>query len=369
MPQKKNDRSNLNFTRLLYQDYAWGPLYNKNDGKTIPGIDNNSKIYIDQSLKIMNLSPLQLRGKKVFNIGTGREAKVFAKYGASVFHLDLGKKTVDELKIWTKKNKKDIQTFSGDINIFDLGINKFDIIFLSGVYQHLKNPARCLIKFINSLKKNGLMYLGFYRSGEFKYFIVDAMRYLISKKHFHKVKNINSIIHCFAQINHFQSSRVLDDLFVPYKHNFHPKDIIKDIKTLGANVFHSDGDLRDYNHESKNYFTIGFDRIYIKKVKNKIFKPSILKKLKTQKGKNQIKDIKYKEKIIKENIKLIKLIKKKDNQNLINSYYLICLAISMYQFTRPFKLNKSYYYDEVIKNGRHKTLNLLLRNFLKNITK
>ena len=368
MPQKKNERSKLNFTKLLYQDFAWGPLYKKKDGKRIKGIDNNSKKYIDDSLKTMKLSPRQLRGKKVFNIGTGREAKVFANYGASVVHLDLGKKTVDELKIWVKKNKKDIQTFSADINNFDLGIEKFDIIFLSGIYQHLENPAKCLIKFINSLKKNGLMYLGFYRSGEFKYFIVDAIRHLISKKLFYKVRNINSITHCFGQKNHFQSSRVMDDFFVPYKHNFHPKDIIKDIKTLGASVLHSDKDLRDYNHESPNYFTIGFDRIYIKKRNNKISKPSILKQLKTQKGKNQLLDINYKEKIIKENIKLIKLIKKRNNQNLINSYYLICLAISMYQFTRPYNLKKSYYYDEVIKNGRHKTLNLLLRNFLKNIT-
>ncbi len=69
--------------------------------------------------------------------------------------------------------------------------------------------------------------------------------------------------------------------------------------------------------------------------------------------------------MIKENIKLLKSIKRKYSQNLINDYDIICLAISMYQFTRPFDLKKSHYYSEVIKKGRHKTLNFLLKNFLK----
>ena len=363
------NKSALNFTRNIYQKLAWGPLYKTKDGKVTESTDNNSQKYIKESLKIMKLSQNQLKNKKVFNIGTGREAKVFANYGASVVHVDLGKDTVTELKKWKKKNKKDIQTFSADINNFDLGIEKFDIIFLSGIYQHLENPAKCLIKFINALKKNGLMYMGFYRSGEFKYFIVDAIRFLINKKQLNKIRNINSIIHCFCQLNHYQSSRVMDDFFVPYKHNFHPKDILKDIKTLGAEPFYYENDLRDYNHESPNYFTIGFDRIYITKKNNFISKLSILKKLKTKVGKNQLFDINYKEKMIKENIKLLKLIKRKYNQYLINDYDIICLAISMYQFTRPFNPKKSDYYTEVLKEGRHKTLNLLLKNFTKNFIK
>ena len=40
----------------------------------------------------------------------------------------------------------------------------------------------------------------------------------------------------------------MDDFFIP-KHNFHPKDIIHDIKVLGGEVYYFDGDLRDYNHE------------------------------------------------------------------------------------------------------------------------
>ena len=78
----------------------------------------------------------------------------------------------------TDINSKNVKSISGNIEKINLGENKFDIIFLAGIYQHLQNPAFCLSKFINSLKTNGKMYMGFYRSGEFKYFIVDAIRHI-----------------------------------------------------------------------------------------------------------------------------------------------------------------------------------------------
>ena len=353
----------IKFTRFLYQDISWGPLYKKEDGKILKNLDNNAEKYIKESLRIMNISPKQLKNKNIFNIGTGREAKVFAKFGAKVTHVDLGSQTVKEIKRWNKINKKKIKTFSADINYFDLGQKKFDIIFLAGIYQHLENPAFCLIKFLNALKKNGLMYLGFYRTGEFKYFIVDSIRYLINKKLFSKIRNMNAIIHCFGTLNHYQSSRIMDDFYVPFKHNFHPKDIIHDIKKLGGKIHYFDNDMREYNHESKKYFTIGGDRIYIKKDKDILKNKSVLKKLRTTKGKNQLFGVKYKEKIINENIKIIKMIKRRYEKKLIDNYCLISLVISMYQFTRPFDMDKSYYYQEAISNGRHKSLNLLLKNF------
>ena len=370
----KKNKSNISlkkdkFTEFLYQKLAWGPLYKKADGKVIENLDNNSEKYIKKSLKIMKISPKSLKNKTVFNIGTGREAKVFAKYGALVTHLDIGKETVKEVKRWNKKTKKKIKTFSGDINDFNLGLKKFDIIFLAGVYQHLKNPAYCLIKFLNALKVNGIMYLGFYRTGEFKYFIVDTIRYLVNKKLLPKIRELNSIIYCTGHLNHYQSSRVMDDFFVPYKHNFHPRDVIHDIKKLGGEILYFDNDMREYNHESKNYFTIGGDRIYIKKKKDSLNQSSKLRNLKTTKGLNQIFDVKYKEKIINKNINLIKKIKKQYDNKFFDDDCIICLALSLYQLTRPYDLDKSLYYNESIKVGRHKKLNELLKNFVLNFDK
>ena len=46
----------------------------------------------------------------------------------------------------------------GDILDLDIGENKFDIIYLNGIYQHIEKPALALWKFIKSLK-NGLMWV------------------------------------------------------------------------------------------------------------------------------------------------------------------------------------------------------------------
>ena len=169
-------------TDFIYQELAWGPIYKIKDGNYVTNMDNKSEVYIRQSLKIMKIKLKDLKNKKVFNIGTGRESRFFAKYGADVTHIDIGKKTVKQINLWAKKNKKKVYSFSADIKNADIGVNKYDIIFLSGIYQHINKPAHALIKLINSLKINGKMYMGFYRSGEFKYFIVDAIRYLIKKK-------------------------------------------------------------------------------------------------------------------------------------------------------------------------------------------
>ncbi len=364
-------------TRYIYQDLSWGPLFRFKDGKVIDNADNNAEKYINDSLKIMKIKPSELKNKAVFNIGTGRESRYFAEQGANVTHIDIAKDSSDELNNWAKKNKMKVSSSFGDILDLDIGENKFDIIYLNGIYQHIEKPALALWKFIKSLKKNGLMYMGFYRSGEFKFFIVDAIRYLIDFSMINLVRDINSIMNTFNNLNHYNSTRVMDDFFIPKKHNFHPKDIIHDIKVLGGEVYYFDGDLRDYNHEIEKkkirhhkdagYFSIGGDRIYVTKKKNNILKKHpIIKKLKTLKGRDQIFDVKYKDKLINDNIELLKKIKILKDSGFINHIQIACLCIGMHQFTRPFIFEESFYYQETLRNGRHKSLNKYLNSFINN---
>ena len=364
------DKEYKKLTTLIYEDLAWGPLYIKKDGEVIKNADNNAEKYINDSLKILSLNKKELKGKKIFNIGTGRESRFFAFNGAEVFHLDIGEASVKEIKEWAKKNKLNVHSEHGNILEKEIGENKFDLIFLSGIYQHIEKPAHALVKFINALKPEGQMYMGFYRSGEFKYFIVDAIRYLVSYSMMSEIRDINSILFSFAENNHYQSSRVMDDFFVPKKHNFHPNDIIHDIKLLGGEVLHFDNDLRDYNHDGSDYFSIGGDRIYITKKKAKVTKiKDIEKKLKTIKGKNQLLEVDYKEKIIIQNINLIKKIKLLFDTGFISKTSLACLAIGLYQFTRPFVFEESYYFNETKRSGRHEVINKYLINFLNNHSK
>lgn len=365
----KKIKENLEYselTSLIYNDLSWGPLYRKKDGNIIENTDNQAAKYILDSLKIMEINKEDLKGKKVFNIGTGRETRFFAENGAIVTHLDVTPDSVSELREWSKKHNYQVSSSCNDIADAEIGDNHYDIIFLSGIYQHIKTPAYSLVKFINALKPGGLMYMGFYRSGEFKYFIVDAIRYLVEKKMMSKIRELNSILFTLGELNHYQSARVMDDFFVPRKHNFHPKDIIHDIEILGGSVHYFDGDLRDYNHEGKDYFSIGGDRIYITKMnqtKNKL--DDVKDKLITIKGRDQLFEVDYKDEIILENLGLIKKIRTLFETGFVSSDNLIALSVGLYQFTRPFNFDQSYYM-QLSMEGRHKTINKYLKNFLKN---
>lgn len=362
--------NDTNLTSFIYEDLSWGNLYRVNDGSVKNYKDNNSEKYILESLRVMNIKPKALKGMKVFNVGSGREARYFASNGALVTHLDITKKSGNELKKWAFKNSIEITTINGDITKVEIGENNYDLIFLAGIYQHLNNPALVLVKLMNSLNKNGLMYLGFYRSGEFKYFIVDAIRYIISSKMMSMIRNMNAILFTFSNFEHYQSARVMDDFFVPLKHNFHPIDIIHDVKLLKGDIYYFDGDLREYNHESDEYFSIGGDRIYIKKKHKKIFNINNVKeKLKTIYGKNQLFDVSYKEEIINENIELISKIRILNKNGFISDINVATLAIGLYQFTRPHNFKKNYFLEKTKKLGRHCALNKYLKNFLSSFYK
>lgn len=376
-----NLKNYKDLTRFIYQDLSWGPLFRKTDGEVISNADNNAEKYIKESLDIMKIKVSDLKDKTVFNIGTGRESRYFAENGANVFHVDIAKDSSDALNKWGKDNKKKVYSQFGDILDVDIGENKYDIIYLNGIYQHIEKPAHALVKLINSLKPNGIMYMGFYRSGEYKFFIVDAIRHLLDFSMIRNVREINTILFTFNKLNHYNSTRVMDDFFIPKKHNFHPKDVIHDLELIGGDIFYFDGDLRDYVHEielnsdkktyhqDKGYFSIGGDRIYITKKHDNIKDlESIGSQLKTIKGRDQIFEVKYKEEIINENIEMIKKIRILKDSGFLSNIQIACLAIGLHQFTRPFIFEQSYYYQESLKTGRHKALKEYLKNFLESFS-
>ena len=132
-------------------------------------------------------------------------------------------------------------------------------------------------------------------------------------------------------------------------------------------LFHFDNDLRDYCHDNKTYFSVGGDRIYITKKSDTINKIRNVKdRLKTKKGKHQLRDVKYKDKNILKNIDTIYKIKKKFEEGLISEDNIILFCIGLYQFTRPCNLEESHYYQESLRVGRIKMLGIYLERFLKN---
>ena len=147
--KKKYTSTNVdykNLTKLIYQELSWLPLYIKQDGKVIRNADNNAEKYITDSLKIMKLKTKDLKNKKVFNIGTGRESRFFASHGADVTHIDIGPESVNELKNWTKKHKFKVNTNQIDIADADktvLTMEKYitDILTENEVTTLAETPA------------------------------------------------------------------------------------------------------------------------------------------------------------------------------------------------------------------------------------
>jgi len=357
-------------TSFVYYNLSWGPLFRgtKTDSnKPTKDHDNSAEKYILESLDIMKIKKKDLKNKRILDVGTGRQARFFGMNGADVDHVDIAKDSVLALKKFAKDNKVKINSTNSDIADHDLPKNEYDIIFLMGIYQHIRTPAHALVKFINALKPGGIMYMGFYRSGEFKYFIVDTIRYLIKESMMSEIRELNSILSGFNELNHYQNSRVMDDFYVPCKHNFHPNDIISDIELIGGKVFHFDNDFRDYSHDGHAYFSVGGDRIYItKEKKTDMNLEQIDNKLKTKIGKNQLFEIYYKKESILKNIEIIKRIKVLNETGFISNTLIASLAIGLYQFTRPFSLEESNYYQEMKRVGRQKLLNIYLKKFLKN---
>lgn len=357
------------FTSFVYSFLSWTSLYKDKDGEVIKDADNNAAKYINETLNLIGIKENDLKGKKVFNIGTGREARFFASKGSEVFHVDLAKDAVNNFKKWAKENSHKVTSINDNINNVDIGENQFDIVFLSGIYQHIDKPANALVKFVNSIKPDGVIFLGFYRSGEYKYFVIDAIRYLLEFDMMKKMRDINAIINTFSETKHYQIARMAD-LFIPRKFNFHPNDIIRDIKTCGGEILNFDDDFRDYNHENFDYFSIGGDRIYITKKDDTIIKLNeVENNLCTNEGIDQLFGIDYKDELIKENIEMLKDIKTYYKTGFIEDYHIISLCISLYQTTRPYIQEYSYYYQEAKKRGRHKTINKILSNFIKNFIK
>ena len=67
-------------------------------------------------------------------------------------------------------------------------------------------------------------------------------------------------------------------------------------------------------------------------------------------------------------LELFKKIKTYFDTGFINETNLISLSIGLYQFTRPFEFENSYYFQLTKKKDRHEVLNLYLKNFVKNFS-
>ncbi|MEI0549021.1 class I SAM-dependent methyltransferase [Brachyspira intermedia] len=133
---------------LLYKNEYHNNIKNKLFEKA------KSKMRYARSLSQFNFvnKYIDCKNKKVCEIGTfdGLLLSIFKKYGCDVYGYELN----DNARLYAK-NKYNIDLKPNFLESED----KYDIIMLSHVIEHFKNPSEILLKIKNMLKPNGYLYI------------------------------------------------------------------------------------------------------------------------------------------------------------------------------------------------------------------
>ncbi len=385
-------------TSFVYGEQSWGrflhsrPLFDSSEMVQLGGgrfeihmIGNN---YIDESLRILGIDREKLSKMDVLNVGTGRESIYFQKLGArSVTHIDIASENVKRTQAFCQQHGiKNITSIATDIADHALPAQSYDLAFLMGVYQHFETPAKGLLNISNALRVGGNFYMGWYRSGEWRFFVNELSRKLMRKDLFRKVQRHVALNAGFGNNNHYQVARALDDFFVPAHHKFHPSQITHDTELLGLKVVHMDNDFRAYSHEVTplkgegyerdprvldpgqtgtlrlDYFSIGADRGYFQKVRH--VDNVALSSMKTTVGIDQVEEIEYQTDIERENIKLFRILCQYCEFGYFSDEEIIAIAVSIYRMARPFAPDHDEYFNRALKIGRHNALNEYLKNVI-----
>jgi len=386
-------------TGFLYGDVSWGRLYHSRnlfDGSATSGDTRAgaferefaSMRYIDHSLACMGIDAAALKNMRVFNCGVGREALYFQRLGArEVVHVDIAADNVAHVNAYLRDAKiTNMQSLCADLQFIELEPETFDIVFLAGIYQHIADPPRGLINVSRALKVGGQMYLGWYRSGEWRWFICELVRQLVKPRMMRLAQRLAALNQALGAITHWQPSRILDDFFVPAHHEFHPADIEADAKACGLRITRMDNDYREYSHEITpltgdgysrhadildpdntgqprlDYFSLGADRAYFVKEQH-VASPS-LENMRTRVGIDQLTGIAYQRDIERENVQLLRRLQQYAEHGYVSDEELVTIAINLYRFTRPYEPALDSYYQATLTEGRHVVLNKFLQRCL-----
>ena len=192
---------------------------------------------VRRGLQRMGLRPEDVAGRRVMEVGTGLYGLGFHRLGAVVEHRDISTRTVQALNAYVRTrgygNLKSIRT---DVVNDPLPKEHFDLIYLSGVFQHFQDPSRALGNASQALKVGGNLYVDFYRSGRWRWFVVDVLRKIAERSLLHDVLLRFTEMCTLGQTQSFHLRQVeylVDDMFVEHLNAFHPDDVKEDARVLG----------------------------------------------------------------------------------------------------------------------------------------
>tara|TARA_B100000787_G_scaffold142416_1_gene111710 strand:- start:1145 stop:2137 length:993 start_codon:yes stop_codon:yes gene_type:complete len=239
--------------------------------------------------------------------GSGRAALSFLKKNPkNIFYVDLVKQNIDKIK---KISKNKIKCLHADLDTLNktLGNQKFDIIYMEGVFQHLQKPNLTVNKLYKRLNIGGVFYLDFYRSGIIYWLLVELLRKKINFQDFQKFKNyLNLKKLTNKKITYSRSNlseRLYDDLFVPNIRFYNAEEVKRSIQNSRAKIIY----CQIFKKLSRNFNSYKYFSIILKKSKTVVKKFNIVNE-KNEKAFSQIDD--YKKFIL--NFNKLKFKSKKD---------------------------------------------------------
>jgi SAM-dependent methyltransferase len=225
----------LNWTGYVYGGLAHSTFIQYDEQSELTG-----EASVRRGLKRMGLAPEFVAGRRVMDVGTGFYSLGFHRLGAHVEHRDISVRSVEALNAYASaRGHANLQSIHTDLVQDLLPADHFDLIYLSGIFQHFEDPARALRNVTQALTAGGYLYVDIYRSGRWRWFVVDVLRRIVEKSWLYDV--LARFIECCAvaekrSFHLRQVELLIDDLFVEHLNLFHPTDLSGDAAALGLEL-------------------------------------------------------------------------------------------------------------------------------------
>jgi len=128
---------------------------------------------------------------------------------------------------------------------------RFDFVYLNGIVHHLSSPARGLANCARAVSVGGRIWVYFYRSGTFKWFVCDMIRRIVSASELNASFLSSANIYALGETRNLYSSRIMDDFLAPFIHLYALKTYIEFMNRLGFELCGSQDldPLSEVNHD------------------------------------------------------------------------------------------------------------------------
>jgi 2-polyprenyl-3-methyl-5-hydroxy-6-metoxy-1,4-benzoquinol methylase len=267
---------------------------------------DHSKSLILQNLNECNIGLNDLKNMAVLNVGTGREAIVFANLGArEVIHFDIVEKGIESLERY-KNNKPTlnvIRSYCRDVcQPFDgIYIEKIDFVYLNGVLHHLHSPSKFVRNISPYLHEKSKLFFRIYNGGSFHFFVIDFIKKIIRSNMkpiiLKKLPEDSTETGSFYTYN----TTLLDHFMVPTLKLFDVMELDDYWRILGAKAMHPTC-FKNENHEEVGLSTTGISLFY----QMQSLGPHVVKEIEFPKHKDQLWDVSFESPEIQKTVKHIK---------------------------------------------------------------